>query len=64
MAEVCKVGGVRLHSLCSELHDNSGTQVLHVVESVVGSSRTRGSSFFLGKVTALGVLCCFALLFV
>ena len=25
---------------------------------------TRGSSFFLGKVTALGVLCCFALLFV
>ena len=29
--------------------------------SVVGSSPTRGSSFFLGKVTALGVLCCFAL---
>ena len=28
---------------------------------VVGSSPTRGSSFFLGKVTALGVLCCFAL---
>ena len=27
---------------------------------VVGSSPTRGSSFFLGKVTALGVLCCFA----
>ena len=25
---------------------------------------TCGSSFFLGKVTALGVLCCFALLFV
>ena len=25
---------------------------------------TRGSSFFLGKITALGVLCCFALLFV
>ena len=25
---------------------------------------TRGSSFFLGKVTALGVLCCFALLVV
>ena len=25
---------------------------------------TRGSSFFFGKVTALGVLCCFALLFV
>ena len=24
-------------------------------------SPTRGSSFFLGKVTALGVLCCFAL---
>ena len=30
---------------------------------VEGSSPTRGSSFFLGKVTALqlGVLCCFAL---
>ena len=28
---------------------------------VVGSSPTRGSSFFLGKVTALGVLCCFDL---
>ena len=28
---------------------------------VVGSSPTQGSSFFLGKVTALGVLCCFAL---
>ena len=28
---------------------------------VVGSSPTRGSSFFLGKVTALGVLCCIAL---
>ena len=27
----------------------------------MGSSHTRGSSFFLGKVTALGVLCCFAL---
>ena len=25
---------------------------------------TRGSSFFFGNVTALGVLCCFALLFV
>ena len=30
----------------------------------MGSSPTGGSSFFLGKVTALGVLCCFALLFV
>ena len=28
------------------------------------SSPTRGSSFFFGKVTALGVLCCSALLFV
>ena len=28
---------------------------------VVGSSPTRGSSFFLGEVTALGVLCCFTL---
>ena len=27
----------------------------------MGSSPTRGSSFFLGKVTALGALCCFAL---
>ena len=36
----------------------------HVHVSVVGSSPTRGSSFFFGKVTALGVLCCFALLFV
>ena len=27
----------------------------------MGSSPTRGSSFFLGKVTALGVLCCFTL---
>ena len=27
----------------------------------MGSSPTRGSSFFLGKATALGVLCCFAL---
>ena len=27
----------------------------------MGSSSNRGSSFFLGKVTALGVLCCFAL---
>ena len=27
----------------------------------MGSSPTRGSSFFLGKVTAVGVLCCFAL---
>ena len=29
-----------------------------------GLSPTRGSSFFLGKMTALGVLCCFALLFI
>ena len=34
---------------------------VHVHVRVVGSSPTRGSSFFLGKVTALGVLCCFAL---
>ena len=27
----------------------------------MGSSPTRGGSFFLGKVTALGVLFCFAL---
>ena len=32
-----------------------------VCSVVVGSSPTRGTSFFLGKVTALGVLCCFAL---
>ena len=30
----------------------------------LGSSPTRGSSFYFGKVTALGVLCCFAMLFV
>ena len=30
----------------------------------MGSSPTRGSSFSLGKVTALGVLCCFALIVV
>ena len=29
-----------------------------------GLSPTQGSSIILGKVTALGVLCCFALLFV
>ena len=34
------------------------------VQSVVGFNPTRGSSFFFGKVTALGVLCCFAMLFV
>ena len=28
----------------------------------MGSSPTRGSSFFFGKVTALGVLCCLALI--
>ena len=28
------------------------------------SGPTRGSSFCLGRVTAFGVLCCFALLFV
>ena len=38
--------------------------VLSRVWSVVGSIPTRGGSFFLRKVTALGVLCCFALLFV
>ena len=37
---------------------------LHTCTRVVGSSPTRGSSFFLGKVTVLGVPCCFALLFV
>ena len=35
--------------------------VLHRFLFSVVSSPTRGSSFFLGKVTALGVLCCFAL---
>ena len=34
------------------------------VQSVVGYNSTRGSSFLFGKVTALGVLCCFALFFV
>ena len=34
------------------------------IHVVVGSSPTQCSSFFLGKVTTLGVLCCFTLLFV
>ena len=34
---------------------------IYTCTCVVGSSPTRGSSFFLGKVTALGVLCSFAL---
>ena len=34
------------------------------VRSVVGLNPTRGSSFFFRNMTALGVLCCFALLFV
>ena len=38
----------------------SWQSALSRVLSVVGSSSTRGSSFFIGKVTALGVLCCFA----
>ena len=37
------------------------TTHIHVCECR-GSSPTRGSSLFLGKVTALGELCCFALL--
>ena len=47
-----------MHSLLYSVH--VGRQ-LCLEYSVVGSSPTRGSSFFLGKVTALGVLCCFAL---
>ena len=35
---------------------------IYVYTCDVGSSPTRGSSFVLEKVTALGVLCCFALL--
>ena len=50
--------GVCIALLCFLIH------ALSRVSSVVGSSPTRGSSFFLGKMTALGVLCCFALLFV
>ena len=34
---------------------------MYMYMTVVGSSPTRGSSIFLEKVTALGVLCCFAL---
>ena len=37
------------------------TIIYNIDVHVVGSSPTRGSSFFLGKVTALGVLCYFAL---
>ena len=36
----------------------------HRYVSTIATYCTRGSPFFLGKVTALGVLCCFALLFV
>ena len=53
--------------MCNIVHTCTCTcmyMYLSRVQSVVGSSPTRGSSFFLGKVTALGVLCCFALLFV
>ena len=35
---------------------------MYIHTCVMGSSHTRGSSFFLEKVTALGVLRCFALL--
>ena len=45
-----------MHHSCIHIHTCTCTCVC-----VVGSSPTRGSSFFLGKVTALGVLCCFAL---
>ena len=38
-------------------------RVLCLECSVVGSNPTRGSSFFFGKMIALSVLCCFALLF-
>ena len=34
---------------------------VYVCTCVVGSSPTRGSSFFFGKLTALDVLCCYAL---
>ena len=47
-------------SICRAAHVHLYVHV-HGVWSVVGSSPTRSSSFFLGKVTALGVLCCFAL---
>ena len=37
---------------------------IHVhVQNVIVSNPTQSSSFFFGKATALGVLCCFALLF-
>ena len=42
-------------------HNIYNTKRSYMYMGVVGSSPTRGSSFFLGKVTALGVLCCFAL---
>ena len=52
-------------SVAHGVHQDLRTHVHQGAESseysVVGSSPTRGSSFFLGKVTALGVLCCFAL---
>ena len=39
----------------------TATKLLEVTKHKTCTCPTRGSSFFLGKVTALGVLCCFAL---
>ena len=44
--------------VCIIIHVHS---VAQLVWSVVSSNPSRGGSFFFGKVTALGVLCCFAL---
>ena len=46
------------------MHSQQVSYTCTYMYSVVDSSPTRGSSFFLGEVTALGVLCCFALSFV
>ena len=57
--------GVSVHesgwSVGVSVHESGWSVGVSVHVSVMGSSPTRGSSFFLGKVTALGVLCCFAL---
>ena len=47
---------------CDDVRRRGGGRNIHVW-SVVGLNPTRGSTFVFGKVTALGVLCCFALLF-
>ena len=57
---------VRTVELCAILDAVLLSQdvVVHVHTEEVNAEGMQGSSFFLGTVTALGVLCCFALLYV